>query len=924
SDGAERVCEEGCAAGFFGADCGGTCLAGHCATTLTCDQGDGSPLTCDGCADGFWGVACETACAHDHCETVLCDATTGAVSACPSCEPGFFGPLCESQWWDRAWGRRAPLALDVTAQPAEADVLQLPVDVDRVCYGVDLPPVLYAYHFDSDTAGHVTSLDGHGGRALLDHGATLGAGHTGQGLHFDGASFVDLPDVTPSATAFTLSLWVKVDRLPTTGYNPVVTAWKDGEIYDLGVVDDASVCHEGNTTGSALRAMAQVHPVGLGEPNLCSEAISLDTWTFLALTFDGRVEKLYVNGALAVTYDYGQTGTLARATDLRLGVHRDGAVFFKGVMDDVTLLDGAVDAAGVAALMSPLCQRDLADVRIYDDTAHALLPVWVEAADRVWVSAPADVASHELAIYYDNPHAAPVSDGRAVFPIFEDFEGAALSSEWSVDDGGCAGFAVADGVVRTQGCGTVQRNDTNDAEHLVAAVDVHRVGATAATCFDARLVWTGLTGSVAARFSGADAVAVGFSEDGGACGVAAGAAPDPVRLGTLALVQPADADTYAARYTSLFGVAATTTPAPLTASKGALRLDLQGAVGSVVEADNLRAYTPTVATATVGDPEVCAAVEGLDCCVASDCAGGFSCVDGACEARYQWVDAGPAGPTSVTVATCDGVASQTLACDADVVGAVVSVAGGDPAVRFVDVGAAGSGGVGSLATTSDDATELTWDGQGGACTGAHAEMRDVGAVWECLYAYEDCVVDAECASRVCREGACQDPSCADGAMNGDETDIDCGGSCQACAVGETCASASDCASAICAGTCVATCTSSAQCLPGRTCSGGACYSGFRWVNSGTGSRKIIRGACSGSQTTTEVCDGAVLGQEIHTASGNVEWKPVGWTGQGATGGQGYSASGAGTASLSLTGGKSCGSDSTSTETVTIYTCQGIP
>lgn len=58
------------------------------------------------------------------------------------------------------------------------------------------------------------------------------------------------------------------------------------------------------------------------------------------------------------------------------------------------------------------------------------------------------------------------------------------------------------------------------------------------------------------------------------------------------------------------------------------------------------------------------------------------------------------------------------------------------------------------------------------------------------------------------------PTCSDGVKNGSETGVDCGGSCQPCANGQTCASGNDCASAICtSGVCTA-CTGAcpANCL----------------------------------------------------------------------------------------------------------------
>lgn len=49
-----------------------------------------------------------------------------------------------------------------------------------------------------------------------------------------------------------------------------------------------------------------------------------------------------------------------------------------------------------------------------------------------------------------------------------------------------------------------------------------------------------------------------------------------------------------------------------------------------------------------------------------------------------------------------------------------------------------------------------------------------------------------------------DPSCDDGVVNQDETDVDCGGSCDPCELGSTCQGPEDCASAVCSddGVCI--------------------------------------------------------------------------------------------------------------------------
>jgi hypothetical protein len=62
---------------------------------------------------------------------------------------------------------------------------------------------------------------------------------------------------------------------------------------------------------------------------------------------------------------------------------------------------------------------------------------------------------------------------------------------------------------------------------------------------------------------------------------------------------------------------------------------------------------------------------------------------------------------------------------------------------------------------------------------------------------QNCGAASDCASGICIGGLCQPPTCTDGARNGSETDVDCGGSCPACGLGKLCNAGTDCASATC-------------------------------------------------------------------------------------------------------------------------------
>jgi len=57
---------------------------------------------------------------------------------------------------------------------------------------------------------------------------------------------------------------------------------------------------------------------------------------------------------------------------------------------------------------------------------------------------------------------------------------------------------------------------------------------------------------------------------------------------------------------------------------------------------------------------------------------------------------------------------------------------------------------------------------------------------------ERCERGVDCVSDTCIEGICVPSTCTDGVQNGNETDIDCGGSCRPCTAGQRCEAPVDC------------------------------------------------------------------------------------------------------------------------------------
>ena len=139
---------------------------------------------------------------------------------------------------------------------------------------------------------------------------------------------------------------------------------------------------------------------------------------------------------------------------------------------------------------------------------------------------------------------------------------------------------------------------------------------------------------------------------------------------------------------------------------------------------------------------------------------------------------------------------------------------------------------------------------GGSCAPANKCANGLG-----------CLIGGDCQSGVCDPMAetCSAPACDDGVLNGDETDVDCGGSCapnDLCNTGEGCLANTDCASGVCdeaTGTCLAP-----VCGDGVTQTGEACDDGNQTngdgCDDGPGGNCTVTACGNGVVTDDEDCD----------------------------------------------------------------------
>ncbi|MFT4040857.1 MAG: hypothetical protein QM692_21930 [Thermomicrobiales bacterium] len=101
-----------------------------------------------------------------------------------------------------------------------------------------------------------------------------------------------------------------------------------------------------------------------------------------------------------------------------------------------------------------------------------------------------------------------------------------------------------------------------------------------------------------------------------------------------------------------------------------------------------------------------------------------------------------------------------------------------------------------------------------------------------------------------------EPSCFDGVQNGDETGVDCGGSCARCENNQTCGQRDDCASANCVSGVCQQCTSSPQCGSDGS---GTCTCNNNICTSRSGIERLNQ-ACDSCPVGTAACQPAINGR----------------------------------------------------------------
>ena len=228
-------------------------------------------------------------------------------------------------------------AVTVTASGAGGSPATIPVTFTVSNLPPPNPGLVGAWGFD-EASGNALDSSGLGNVGTLS-GATRTTGRYGGGLQFDGVNdWVTVADANSLdlTTAMTLEGWVRPAALGTVWRTVVIKEQPGQLVYALYAGTDTASRPSGHVFTTSDRGM------------LGPSALPLNTWSHLAMTWDGLVMRMYVNGTQVSTS--ALTGTARTSTSpLRIGGNAVWPEWFNGVIDEVRVYNRALSAAEVAS-----------------------------------------------------------------------------------------------------------------------------------------------------------------------------------------------------------------------------------------------------------------------------------------------------------------------------------------------------------------------------------------------------------------------------------------------------------------------------------------------------------------------------------------------------------------------------------------------
>ena len=204
-----------------------------------------------------------------------------------------------------------------------------------------IPAPVLALSFDEGVGTTANDSSGNGNNGTVLGAAWTTLGKYGGALDFNGVNaVVTVPDANSLdlTNGMTIELWVYPTATPT-GWQSVVTKEIPG--------DGVYTMYANNSTNNRPYAGMMIN--GASQSTTGTAQLAANTWTHLAMTYNGTTLILYVNGVQVGSK--AVTGNITTsAYGLTIGGAQLSTEFFKGRIDNVRIYNQALLAADIITL----------------------------------------------------------------------------------------------------------------------------------------------------------------------------------------------------------------------------------------------------------------------------------------------------------------------------------------------------------------------------------------------------------------------------------------------------------------------------------------------------------------------------------------------------------------------------------------------
>ena len=242
--------------------------------------------------------------------------------------------------WNSATTSNGSHALTAVARDAAGNQAASTVNVSVSNTSQSPNGLVAAYGFNEGSGVQVADASGQGNGGTISSATWTASGRFGAALSFNGtSSWVTVADAASLdlTSGMTIEAWVN----PATG-----TGWRSVVLKEIA----GGLAYALYSANNASRPAGYVHMTVDNGLNGTS-AVPLNTWTHVALTYDGATLRMFVNGvqvsSLAVT------GSIVVAPGaLRIGGDSVWGEYFKGLVDEVRIYNRALTATEIQTDMN--------------------------------------------------------------------------------------------------------------------------------------------------------------------------------------------------------------------------------------------------------------------------------------------------------------------------------------------------------------------------------------------------------------------------------------------------------------------------------------------------------------------------------------------------------------------------------------------